>query len=47
MDIHKLIADAIEEELALGGDPKSCASATLGALTDEGYEVRLSPRGLI
>lgn len=35
MTIQTTIADTIQEELALGGDAKSCASAVLNALAED------------
>lgn len=35
-EARDIMADAIEEELSLGGDAKSCASYALAALTEAG-----------
>jgi hypothetical protein len=35
MPINDFIADVIQEELALGGDAKSCAHAVLNALAED------------
>jgi hypothetical protein len=39
MTVQELIASAAEEELALGGDPKSVASAVVSALAEDGWAV--------
>jgi hypothetical protein len=35
MTLQSIITDTIQEELALGGDAKSCASAVLSSLAED------------